>query len=100
MPRLSVGLPIYNGDNYGEAAIKSILAQTYLDFELIIADNGVGFNRENQEDWSGEGSGLGFRSMRERVAATGGLLEIESGHDQGTTIRAIWSEPALKSLAE
>ena len=39
MPRLSVGLPIFNGENYGEAAIASLLSQTYDDFELIIADN-------------------------------------------------------------
>lgn len=40
MPRLSIGLPIYNGENYAEAAIVSLLGQTYTDFELIIADNG------------------------------------------------------------
>jgi glycosyltransferase involved in cell wall biosynthesis len=39
MPRVSIGLPIYNGENYGEVAIQSILAQTGVDFELIIADN-------------------------------------------------------------
>lgn len=39
MPRLSVGLPIYNGENFGEGAIQSLLAQSYDDFELIIADN-------------------------------------------------------------
>lgn len=39
MPTLSIGLPIYNGDNFGEHAIRSLLAQTYTDFELIIADN-------------------------------------------------------------
>jgi glycosyltransferase involved in cell wall biosynthesis len=30
---------VYNGDNYLEESIESILAQTYSDFELIIADN-------------------------------------------------------------
>lgn len=38
-PRVSIGLPVYNGDKYIEEAIKSILAQTYADFELIISDN-------------------------------------------------------------
>ncbi len=39
MPRLSIGLPIYNGANFGEYAITSLLDQTFDDFELIIADN-------------------------------------------------------------
>jgi glycosyltransferase involved in cell wall biosynthesis len=38
-PRLSIGLPVYNGENYLAAAIDSLLGQTYGDFELIISDN-------------------------------------------------------------
>lgn len=38
-PRLSIGLPVFNGENYLEAALDSILGQTYSDFELIISDN-------------------------------------------------------------
>ena len=38
-PYLTIGLPVYNGQNYVGEAIKSILKQTYEDFELIIADN-------------------------------------------------------------
>jgi glycosyltransferase involved in cell wall biosynthesis len=38
-PRVSVGLPVYNGANYLSLAIESILAQTYGDFELVISDN-------------------------------------------------------------
>ncbi len=39
-PLVSIGLPVYNGENYLEEAIRSILAQTYTHFELIISDNG------------------------------------------------------------
>lgn len=39
VPRVSIGLPVYNGEDYLEAALNSILAQTYEDFELIISDN-------------------------------------------------------------
>ncbi len=39
MPRVSVGLPVYNGENYVEEAVRSLLDQTYADFELIISDN-------------------------------------------------------------
>lgn len=39
VPRVSFGLPIFNGENYVEDAIESVLMQTYTDFELIISDN-------------------------------------------------------------
>lgn len=38
-PRVSIGLPVFNGENYLQEAIRSILNQTYNDFELIICDN-------------------------------------------------------------
>lgn len=38
-PRVSIGLPVYNGANYIRAAVRSILEQDYPDFELIISDN-------------------------------------------------------------
>jgi glycosyltransferase involved in cell wall biosynthesis len=38
-PPLSIGLPLRNGERYLPAAVESILGQTYVDFELIIADN-------------------------------------------------------------
>jgi glycosyltransferase involved in cell wall biosynthesis len=38
-PGISIGLPVYNGENYLDAAIESILAQDYSNFELIISDN-------------------------------------------------------------
>jgi glycosyltransferase involved in cell wall biosynthesis len=38
-PRLSIGLPVYNGGDYLAEAVDSSLGQTYSDFELIISDN-------------------------------------------------------------
>jgi len=38
-PSLTVGLAVYNGAEFLEETIKSVLAQTYTDFELIISDN-------------------------------------------------------------
>ncbi|MDP8932273.1 MAG: glycosyltransferase [Actinomycetota bacterium] len=38
-PRVSVGVPVLNGERYLEEAISSILAQDYTDFELLISDN-------------------------------------------------------------
>jgi glycosyltransferase involved in cell wall biosynthesis len=39
MAKVSIGLPVYNGERYLRDAIDSILAQTVDDFELIVCDN-------------------------------------------------------------
>lgn len=38
-PKVTVGLPVYNGARYLATAIESILGQTFQDFELVISDN-------------------------------------------------------------
>ena len=38
-PTLSVGLPVYNGENFIAEAIESVLSQTFQGFELVISDN-------------------------------------------------------------
>jgi glycosyltransferase involved in cell wall biosynthesis len=38
-PRLSIGLPVYNGERYLAEALDALLAQSFTDFELIISDN-------------------------------------------------------------
>ena len=39
VPRLSIGLPVYNGEDYLAHSLDALLGQTYEDFELIISDN-------------------------------------------------------------
>jgi glycosyltransferase involved in cell wall biosynthesis len=39
LPRLSVGMPIFNGARFIRQAVDSILGQLFTDFELIISDN-------------------------------------------------------------
>jgi glycosyltransferase involved in cell wall biosynthesis len=38
-PRLTIGLPVHNGEAYLAEALDALLGQTYTDFELIISDN-------------------------------------------------------------
>jgi glycosyltransferase involved in cell wall biosynthesis len=38
-PRVSLGLPVYNGARYLRAALESSVAQTFDDWELLICDN-------------------------------------------------------------
>jgi glycosyltransferase involved in cell wall biosynthesis len=39
VPRVSIGLPVYNGEQFLGAALDSLLDQTFEDFELVISDN-------------------------------------------------------------
>ncbi len=39
-PRLSVCLPTYNGEAYVAEAVRSVLEQSYTDFELVAVDDG------------------------------------------------------------
>jgi glycosyltransferase involved in cell wall biosynthesis len=38
-PRVSIGVPVYNGENYLAKALDSILSQTFTDLEVVISDN-------------------------------------------------------------
>jgi glycosyltransferase involved in cell wall biosynthesis len=39
VPRLTIGLPVYNGEEYLAESLDALLGQSYTDFELIITDN-------------------------------------------------------------
>ncbi len=38
-PRVTIGMPVYNGEDYIERAVESILGQKFTDLELVISDN-------------------------------------------------------------
>ena len=58
--------------------------------ELVIQDNGRGFNLEEVRSTHRSQMGLGLTSMKERVELSGGLFTIESIEGKGTVIRAAW----------
>lgn len=39
-PRLTIGVPVYNGEAYLDQALSSVVAQDYDDMEIVISDNG------------------------------------------------------------
>lgn len=39
-PKVSIGLPVWNGEKYLDQALTSLCEQTFTDFEIIISDNG------------------------------------------------------------
>jgi glycosyltransferase involved in cell wall biosynthesis len=38
-PRVSIGIPVYNGEAFLASALDALLAQSFRDFEIIISDN-------------------------------------------------------------
>jgi PAS domain S-box-containing protein len=58
--------------------------------ELVIEDNGIGFDLESALARSYHEKGLGIAGMKERTELSGGVFDIESFIDEGTTILASW----------
>ena len=47
-PKVSIIIPVYNGSNYLDKAIKSALSQTYKNIEVIIINDGSTDNGETR----------------------------------------------------
>lgn len=77
-PRVSVLMPVYNGEKYVAEAIDSILAQTFEDFEFLIIN---------------DGSTDGTREILERYAAQDGRIRVLHRENRGIT-------PTLNELLE
>ncbi len=58
--------------------------------ELVIEDNGKGFDLQEKLSLEDFSRGLGLTSMRERVELSGGAFAIESVQGSGTVIRISW----------
>jgi len=63
--------------------VSILLARNDGAVKAVVEDDGQGFDPAEQTD-----DGYGLMGMRERLALLGGRLEVESGHDGGTTIAA------------
>ncbi len=55
--------------------------------EVLVEDDGRGFDPQAATERAGAGVSLGLLSMKERASLAGGTLTIESGPDRGTTVR-------------
>lgn len=58
--------------------------------QLILEDNGQGFDLAKVLSLESTKRGLGLTSMRERTESTGGFFSVESTEKKGTIIRASW----------
>lgn len=74
---------------------KASVALLYLrkakkSLQLIIQDNGQGFDLDEAYSQKGANRGLGLDRMREKTHLAGGFFEIESSKGTGTVITATW----------
>jgi len=74
--------------------------QVWLDFhqndeqvQIIIRDDGVGFDVATVRQQAASGASFGVLGMHERVELLGGQIEIVSGESQGTTIKVDFQLP-------
>ncbi len=58
--------------------------------DLLIRDNGQGFDPGKKLSLAGSKGGIGLTSMRERAELSGGSFAVESAVGKGTCIRVTW----------
>ena len=86
-----------NAAKYSQATrITVSLRQVLGDLQLLVQDNGIGFDPGEVPKASLSG-GFGLVSMRERTELFGGTLILTSSPEEGTTVLARWpqSEDAI-----
>jgi PAS domain S-box-containing protein len=67
------------------------------DLELIVRDDGCGFDPSGGQDRATRGDSFGLLGMKERAELTGGRLDIVSRPGQGSTVRAFFPLAARPS---
>ena len=81
-----------NAAKYARAELVTVsLRETDGQIELVIEDNGQGFDVEDVRSVKGSRVGFGLTSMKERTELSGGTLAIESTPGAGTVVRASWA---------
>ncbi|MFM9960342.1 MAG: PAS domain S-box protein [Planctomycetaceae bacterium] len=68
--------------------VRVEIRQNDSEMELLVRDDGIGFDVAAAHDRNTHGESLGLLGMSERVQLVGGQFEITSTLTQGTTIRA------------
>jgi glycosyltransferase involved in cell wall biosynthesis len=80
---VSIGLPVYNGENFLRSALDSILQQDYADFELIISDNASQDATEKIcREYAAKDSRIRYHRNEKNIGASGNfnrLVELARG---------------------
>ncbi|MDM8544005.1 cache domain-containing protein [Desulfococcaceae bacterium HSG9] len=81
----------------GAGHVGVSLTYSHPKFIFVIKDDGIGFEcKDTALPSCAKGHGIGLISMRERVAAVGGVINIRSGKGMGTVIRVELPATRLK----
>jgi signal transduction histidine kinase len=70
--------------------VRVFLRGTDGHIELIVKDEGQGFDVEEQRSEKELSAGFGLTSMKERTELSGGSFSVESSKGRGTSVRASW----------
>jgi len=77
----------------GASEIQLVFAMPGDGIELMVRDNGIGFDVEEVA-----GSGFGVDNMRQRVESSGGRFRLFSKPARGCTVRASWTPEMVRLL--
>jgi glycosyltransferase involved in cell wall biosynthesis len=83
LPKVSIGMPVYNGERYLRQALDSLLKQDFTDFELIISDNAsTDSTQEICQEYSARDGRIRYYRNKENIGAVKNfnrLFELASG---------------------
>ena len=69
-PRVSIGLPVYNGSRFLKTTIEAILNQSFQNFELIIADNAsTDMTEEICREYAAQDKRIRYHRNQENIGA-------------------------------
>lgn len=86
------------GKHASASRVGVLLESNSAGVRLRISDDGKGFDWDAVAASSDGYSGLGLQSMKERVEATGGLIDIATAEGQGVVIAAEWPAGEIDAI--
>ena len=82
-PRVSIGLPVHNGELYLAQAVRALLKQTFTDFELILSNNASSDGTAKIcRDFAAEDDRIRYHEFETNVGASGNfnyVFEVARG---------------------
>ena len=76
-PRVSIGLPVFNGEEYLPAAFSSLIQQEFEDFELIVSDNASTDSTEAIcRDFATKDGRIRYHSNETNIGASGNYNRV------------------------
>lgn len=75
--KVTIGLPVYNGERYLENTLNSLLNQTYKDFRIIISDNASTDNTSKIcKNFQKKDTRIIYLRNKENIGASGNYLKV------------------------